>query len=316
MGKLSIPYDIVNVSEITDLDECRHLWMQRAAPFGDFGFRKALADQCGMEPHFLKAGDTVLPTGVHNDIFYFYGGLKYNEHNGFIGSGNEREILDWISGTKFRLLAWDSDPLAFSDDMASYDVPFNQYWVQDIDYWSYITSLPRKTERKIRYLGRKYSFERRITGNIPLIEEFIDKTIDAFKKRNAPCAYETMRDVVMLACNYLEERGKLYVKRVLYKGEIVGLAVMVEGVPTKFLLSLYQRSPSDISDGNLVAALTSAPIDALRGSFTLKKKYGLHPRPSYALVRDPTWVKKDQTDLDESEILLLYGRKFGEPQCP
>ena len=309
----------MSVSEITNLDECKRLWTRRGLPFGDFEFRRKLAEHDGMEPHFLKSGDTVLPIGVHNDTFYFYGGLRYNEHNGFIGSGNERELLRWVSGTKFRLLAWDSDPLEFADEMAYYDVPFNQYWIQRRSFWPHVGSLPKKIEKEINYLLRKYEFrtvKEDYSDTRNLIDEFIDHTIEAFAKRGASCAYEKNRELTLFICDLLHRESNLSVIRVCRKGKTVGLAVLSRGKVNTYLLGLYQKSPSDISNACLVAAMSWGRVDALRGSFTLKKKYGLQPRPSYALVSDSTWVKKKQTDLDESEIRLLYGRGFGEPPWP
>jgi hypothetical protein len=52
-------------------------------------------------------------------------------------------------------------------------------------------------------------------------------------------------------------------------------------------------------------------LDALRGAFGLKARYRLTPQPQFALVQDPTWKVRPQTDLDQDALFSLYGRFFG-----
>jgi hypothetical protein len=100
----------------------------------------------------------------------------------------------------------------------------------------------------------------------------------------------------------------------------VGLGVLVETADEFiFLMNLYRAKPTSVSNAMLLGvaryALESGlRLDAMRGAFGLKARYGFRPQPRYAVVNDPAWKVRPQTDLQSDALLALYGRPFGYDQ--
>ncbi|MEE2996011.1 MAG: hypothetical protein VX700_02610 [Pseudomonadota bacterium] len=321
---------------ITDPDQCERLWLDSrdiALPFGDWSLRMGAARMSDITPYFLRhvATGTVLPLGLAGDMAVFFGGKVYSERNGFLGpSGGEADILEALveTGRSFRLLSWVCDPVALtSSAMAAFEVPYNQFWIADPfhDMEAYSQSrLEAKHVKEFRYLQRKFTYIDLVPENwvecAEKIETYIKLTMQSFAKRNAHSVYsdEVARAIILETCKNAFARNALRMTELEYNEECCGLAVFIdecEAERATYLLNLYAPSPSDISNGVICAVIRYAsasgkPVDGLRGSFTLKKKFGFRPEPAFALVRDPNWIVKPQSDLSPSEILTLYGRPF------
>ncbi len=336
-GKKCIEMGAPHCEIITDLQSCRSLWeanQEEALPFGDWELRAYGAETSEITPYFLrhKELETLLPLGLSGDGVVFFGGKIYSERNGFIGpSGGEAELLELLisSDRNFRLLSWEIDPLGLKFDLvADFEVPYNQFWIADPfpDLESYVSSrLQTKYLKEFHYLQRKFDYtdvsprdEQECTE---LIDMFIDFTVQSFAKRNARSVYqdELARRIILKTCLKAYEENALKLTMLSYKSEPSGLAVFIDKKSAKratYLLNLYASSPSDVSNGVTCAVIQYAcrsgkPVDGLRGAFTLKKKFGFRPEPSFALVRDPSWIVRPQSDLSPAEIASLYGRPFG-----
>lgn len=323
---------------ITEPERCQQLWSMHgraSLPFENWDLRVNGAEDSGVRPYFLRhyATGTVLPLGLSENTAVFFGGKIYSERNGFIGpKGGEAALLESLvrSDKAFRLLSWNDDPLGLtSTPMSTFEVPYNQYWIADPfpDVETYAAGrIQQKHVKEFRYLLRKFEFA---DCNPPtwqacagLLEGFFGYTMQSFAKRNARSIYQddVARGIIFRTCEKAHERDALRMTILFYKSEPCGLAVFVDERDAEratYLLNLYAPSPSDISNGVTCAVIryackTGKPIDGLRGSFTLKKKFGFRPEPSFALVRDPSWIVRPQSDLSPSEMLALYGRSIAD----
>jgi hypothetical protein len=302
--------------------------------FNDWVLRKALADLDGIAPQFLQDEEcgTILPLGLDGDTIVFYGGRFYNERNGFIGpAGGEQRLLAWLAGSSrpFRLLGWDRDPIRFLDSgHVLWDVPYNQNWALDPppSFDAYQAGFSESRQRNNRYLVRRYVDTGCVAAEFPdmgdlwsLIETFMGHTAEGFAARGKHSIYEDAgyRRVARILIGYLAERDMLRVFELRNDDTLVGLCVAAE-TPGElvYLLNLYRRQPSRISNAGLLAMIRycvghKLRLDGLRGAFGLKSDYGMKPEPRYALVRDPKWKIRMPTDLSEEATVALYGRRFG-----
>ena len=318
-----------------DLQRCGDLWIAHRSglPFDDWELRCALAASYGIKPAFLidEATESVLPCGKARDALCFFGGEKYSELNHALGPpGSVAALLEAaISGEDVvRLLAWDQDPLeGVGTGLQRFDVPYNQYWVirPTPDLAVYAEALPRKAGKELLYLNRKFVFDETELSQWQALErhimQLVEATSSAFAKRNRPFALddERHRAAALSICETAFRRNALHVINVVYQESAVGACVIVDDPQAReavYLLNLYHPKPSDVSNGVTLAAINYAiasqrRVNGLRGAFTLKRKYGFIPEPSYALVKDPRWQVSQQTDLNEEERRALYGRDFG-----
>lgn len=324
------------ISVIRDPRKCAQLWTARARQWNlltDWDLRQHLAKFYSIEPHFImhETTGTVLPAGIREGKLQFYGGLHYCERNGFIGSpGGENDVFSYLRevGLKIRLLSWQEDPVQFlPPDLRSWDVPFNQYWEisRPRSFATHLSHLPRSISKEFSYLVRRYrptlADPHRLLG---LIDSFIDHTIDSFARRGSRCAYSDteFRKMTMEVAEFWHSREALGAIILRTGGEEVGLGVFAEDryrSETLFFLNLYKPIPSNISNCAALAVIEyacerGARLDGMRGAFSLKPRYGYSPAPSYALVHDPTWVVRTQTDLSSEALLALYRRPFGAGQ--
>jgi len=318
----------------TDIDACRGMWekFRSGLPDGDWTLRKTLAEHYGVQPYFIVSERTghIIPCGKIGNCIRFYGGEKYAERNFIFG---DQESDDALLQALFhldynvQLLSWERDPVGSKDGVThAYEVPFNQYWVikGDADYESHLLKLRPNTLKESSYLSRKFEFKnfdlRCWSESADLVCEFIEKTSLSFRKRQKPFVFDTKihRDAALLICERAFQKSALKLVGVIYNEVPVGLCVIIDDKDSSaacYMLNLYSASPSDASNGVTLAAVDYScrnrrRLDGMRGSFTLKRKYGFVPEPSYALVRDASWKVHRSTDLSESEILELYGRRI------
>lgn len=318
-----------------DPQRCGDLWVahRRGLPFDDWELRCALAESYGIKPAFFidELAESVLPCGKAHGALCFFGGEKYSELNHALGPpGSVTAPLEAAIDSEevVRLLSWDQDPLeGTGPKLQPFDVPYNQYWVirPAADLAGYAARLPRKTEKELHYLSRKFAFEETAPSQWQALEghimRLLAETSSAFAKRNRRFALDDERHRVaaLSICETAFRRNALHVIDVIYRGSAVGACVIVDDPDSReavYLLNLYQPTPSDASNGVTLAAIDYAiarqrRVNGLRGAFTLKRKYGFVPEPSYALVKDPRWQVSKQTDLNEEELRALYGRDFG-----
>jgi hypothetical protein len=297
---------------VTQLEECESLWDRGGGIFDDWALRKSLADLSGVTPHFLVEGETVLPLGMSEGGLRFYGGKYYNERNGFLGQkGGEKRILEHLK-PPLRLLSWSVDPLEWLPE-ALWDVPYNQTWVGG-----------EFQDKKSLHLLRRFIAVTESGSDWPLIYEFMQHTALTFRGRGRDSTYENEDYIIAVAAlvDYADAEGWVRLLTLMDDGEPAGLGLLIEtDLEVIFLMNLYRSKPSHVSNAVILAAIQYAqsvnkPLDALRGSFGLKKRYGMKPKPSYAVVNDPTWEVRPQTDLTEAELMALYGREFGHGAPP
>lgn len=319
----------------TDSTECGDLWTAHRSglPFDDWDLRCELAKIYGVTPLFFihEPSGIVLPCGELDGVIQFYGGERFSECNQLLGDGADARILlehVLVADQTVRLLAWDKDPIGYlGSSHQKLEVPFNQYWVVPAatELEKHIAALKPAVAKEFRYLLRKFEYRRFELGNWSSVAVYLDKfishTSESFAGRNRQFALdnERHRAAAIAFCQSAFQHDALQLTEIVYQNEVVGLCVIVDDVGADeavYLMNLYISSPSDISNGVTLAAITYATnnkrqVNALRGAFTLKKKYGLTPVPSYAVVKDPAWRVQPQVDLDEDELQLLYGRAFG-----
>lgn len=321
-----------------DAAACAELW-QRYRPSAsihhDWQLRYAMASQAGIRPMFFvddEAG-TVLPSGIDSQLVRFYGGRFYTELNGFIGpTGGERRIFTHLDSChpSFRLLSWQSDPAPYLDpNLRRWDVPYQEYWSLPVlrSFDAYLDQFAPTERKDIAYLLRRFvddsvvhTFDSGIAAE-KLIAPFIDHTIQSFQRRGKSCVYEdpTFRSVATILLDCLAKSGCLRVLELRNGGEPCGLVVFADNEAANeivYYFNLYKPRPSGISNAGLLGLIFHAVkcgrrLDGMRGSFGLKKRYGLKPHPSYAIVRDPLWKIGGSADLDAAEKKQLYGRPFG-----
>lgn len=326
------------ISILRDPQACRALWTTRRSGWSllqDWDLRCRLAAHDGVAPHFLRHEEsgTVLPAGLRGETLWFFGGLHYAERNGFAGPpGGERAIFEWLGAQdmKVRLLSWEHDPLPFlPDQLRHWDVPYNQYWemLPDGGFETILDRVGEGTAKEFAYLERKFGpqivpDDRLMT----LIDEFIAHTIESFARRNARCTYADphFRAMTMAVVDHFHSRGLLRAVLATYAGEAVGLGVFAEDAArgeALYMLNLYKPSPSKVSNLLTMAMIRHCAelglkLDGMRGAFSLKPRSGYRPAPSYALVSDPAWTVRPQTDLAPEALLALYGRRFGAEAIP
>jgi hypothetical protein len=317
---------------------CEKLWCQASFVdpfFHDWALRATLAGLCSMEPFFLvnEHTGTILPAGNLAGKLYFFGGLRYNERNGFFGRpGGEREIFDYLEREKlrFRFLSWQDDPLPYlSFSSRSWDVPYNQYWMLSgfQSFKQYLAHFPEGRRKQYQYFDRKFLADAKLYTDGRFseiegrIEAFFDHTIESFRKRNKSCMYEDaqFRKSVSAVLAHFHQKGMLRLIGLTYKSEEVGWAVFAEDSRSSqavYLLNLYKESPANVSIAALLSIIQYCTdrgllLDGMRGAFALKPRLGFRPAPSYALVKDDTWRVRAPDDLSQSELLALYKRDFG-----
>lgn len=321
------------VSVVRDPAVCRTLWHSGPTlaymPFRDWDIRCELAAFDGMQLHFIvhQETGTTLPLGEKNGKLFFFGGMRYAERNGFVGgTGGEHAIFEFLrDGPKpIRLLSWVHDPAPFLPAQCRHwDVPFNQFWTVDkaTTFADHVVNLAPGHSQEFQYLERKFKPRVVTEGFAELVDRFLEPTIEAFAKRNHTCAYAdtTFMARARLFIAALERMGLLRAMVASYGGEDLGVVLFTEDAAAKesvYLLVLYKPAPSKVSNC-LVLAMTKhcldlgLTLDGMRGAFTLKPRYGLKPRPSFAVVNDPSWTIEPQTDMPPHELLALYGRPFG-----
>jgi hypothetical protein len=335
-GNFCIGTAVLDCEIITDLEECKNLWTKshnELLPFGNWSLRVRAAEVSKVRPFFMRHRSigTVLPLGLSDGKVVFYGGKVYSERNTFLGpKGGESDLFGALidTGRPFRLLSWNSDPLKLAGtSVLKYEVPYNQFWIVDPfpDVEVYLDNrLQSKHIKEFRYLLRKYEYNdlnpRTAAECLKILERFIELTMESFAKRNAVSIYQesSARGIILATCMKAYEENTLRMTVLEYKSKPCGLAVFVDderAARATYLLNLYAPSPSDISNGVTCAVIRYAcsrgkAVDGLRGSFTLKKKFGFRAEPSFALVRDSTWIARPQSDLSPSEVQTLYGRSF------
>lgn len=307
--------------------------MEPNSIFRRWDLRCELAGVYGVEPYFLISRDhgTILPAGISDGTVVFFGGLHYNEYNSFIGpGGGERDILAYLeqAGGNFRLLSWSRDPFEFlTPDQTVWDVPYNQYWhLPAPSVFSDICGgLSRGRARDVGYLRRRFGVKSVESKSgippEPVLSSFVDWTIASFEKRGMSTVFKNPRHqlAMEILLNKLAAAGQLRSVIISYDEAPVGLGIFSVDPQYKranYLFNLYRSEPNSVSTAVLLAIIDACSgkdliIDGMRGAFTLKPRFGFQPKPSYALVRDPTWVVKPSTELSEKRLENLYGRQFG-----
>lgn len=337
----------MTVKVITDISICEQIWQrhhQDVGLFDDWSVRARLAALADITPCFLedqKTG-TVLPLGVRSGELTFFGGDYYCEYNDFIGPvGGEQSLLTHLERDTrpFRLLSWRADPMQhLNERQSAWDVPFNQAWTFDppSSFEIYQAGFSASRQKDNRYLLRRFvNLERMNTWHDAdaawtVIDRYMDYTAEVFRARERSCIYDSRpyREVVQTLIKIAVAKGWLRTIEIVddraesVRHQDVALGVLIE-VPGSgkavYLLNLYRARPNAASNAVQIGLIQycieqGVKLDAMRGAFSLKSRYGLSPQPCYALVRDPNWTIRPQTDLDEQALLNLYGRDFGSPE--
>jgi hypothetical protein len=244
-------------------------------------------------------------------------------------SGGERAIFDHLkrTGTPFRLLSWERDPISFfASDSMDWDVPYNQYWmVRDVrSFEDFLQRLTASRRKEARYLLRRFEIETDDDGGRVLpetVRTLMDATAQSFIRRGRGCIYTDghFRETAGLVLHSFRARKMLRAVHLRHEGALVGLGIFGEAPASRravYLFNLYADRPNDVSAAVLLAIVRYCAdrglvLDGMRGAFSLKNKYGFQPEPSYAVVNDGTWKRGLAGDLSPDEAEALYGRKFG-----
>lgn len=320
---------------LTDVDSCGGGWSldRRGLPFLDWETRCAVASIYGVAPRFLldEATGTVLPLGTSGQTRVFFGGLRYSECNGFLGPLAGRQVVLEAALNEpgdITLLALTSDVFALLDGPSRLlDVPFNQYWIvpPGFDLALHLATLHEAARKEVDYLLRKFTFETVTLNHWPsareVITRFVALTAGSFARRGRSSFLDDPHNLkaALTVCEHAARAAALGAVEIRYRGEIVGLCIIVDDPACHeavYLISLCGSAPSKVSNAVTLAPMiyagrTGRRVNGMRGAFSLKKKYGYVAEPAFALVRSASWQIRPQVDLTHDELIALYGREFG-----
>ena len=320
---------------ISDKNICENI-VNGSGIFTSKKFKKIINEFYNPDDYiFFVDNNEIIPLIVKNNLVTFYGGLNpYNEYNSL--PFNKELLNDAISfiiknNLDFRLFSLKNDVFDILDDEhKKYDVPINQYWIyKDIQNFD-LSILFTKWNRKRRYKVKKalslikfYKFHNvKVNQFLSNGRNILNKYISYFDDRKIE-SLAGKEELFMRIFNHFSSIYNMNIKYLIHNDEVVGVYILVFNYDSIFF---WFGGPLVSNDKNISTLLyldiletakvnTSSYhvkyLDAMRGSFTYKKRMGFTPLPSYALVHDKTWKIKFDEDLSLKETRDLYKRKFG-----
>ena len=257
---------------------------------------------------FAKDVD-LLPLVVKDNTAFFYGGKISNEYNQLPKNKNLlNESIEFLlkNNIVFKLLSVKNDCIdILNEDYKQYDVPINLNWVyEDISTYGF-NSLLEGMKQKKRTRIRKWAsslnenYEFRTISQSSFMNELnhiLKMQINSFENMAKPSGWVGHEELfVKIITHFITEYNSLV--RYLYRdGELVGMYLFVydENMIVIYFAGYFDRNDHSITTLIYLDKLEMAQkigkennihyVDALRGSFTYKRRMGFTPQPLYALV--------------------------------
>jgi hypothetical protein len=284
---------------------------------------------------FFCDGEDLVPLVVKNNLVTFYGGARHNHSNALPENPDLiNAMLDYLDkqGHDFRLPSITRDYFShLSTDHRVFDVPFEPEWhlrgVQNYDQEVLLASVSKKKRwlyKRVLENMSNYEFE---TVSYEAFKSNYSNVMDAhfsyFSQRGKLSAWHDMEHLLeeILDCFAMHEN--LLIRQVRRDEEI--LAIYTIAYNSNEMIYYFGGSLQkednlvsramyfDILDTSkrLASQLNVSSLNALRGSFGIKKNFGFKPIPLYALIKDDNWAVRWDVDVSRQQYDEIYGRKFG-----
>lgn len=276
--------------------------------------------------------DDAITLVVKKDRITFYGGSRHNHMTLLPNNKNlYNEMLSYLveEGCIFQLTSIGNDVYPFLNNSNKYyDVPFPAEWhfenIQQYEMADILNSVHGKKRWEFKRVLRKseeYTFK-----TLPFIE-FQDKYdlimqrhISYFSDRGKESVWKDNEDLLFRILEYFHVEEKLLIRLIECKQRpkaIYAISYNSEEMIYYFGSSLDKEDPyitrimyfdmlgvaKKLSIGTNIASL-----NALRGAFANKRRFGFKPVPLYALVNDNDWVVQKDKDIDPLSYKAIYGR--------
>ena len=319
-------------------EKCENLIVNHYKSILDsYGYKKILNDWYQPEKYlfFLNDGN-LLPLVIKDNMATFYGGTQFNNAN-FVPE--DKTLINFAieylltNNYSFRLLSITNDIFDHLDkSIKQYDVPYPPQWIYPVskpfDPLEYIRQKPTKKKRK----DYKYTYNRRQhyrfeTISFSQFEKYfptiIQKQILYFDQRGIDSAWKNKESLFFSILKYFNEHEKLFMRCIFHHETIVGFYAIVYNQNE---MILYFGGTFEFNDYHLskiwyfdmleqstqlAYQLNIAVINASRGCFTNKKRFGFIPHPLYGLVNDENWIVMRDKSITVEECQKVYRRNFG-----
>ncbi|WP_201352015.1 hypothetical protein [Hydrogenimonas urashimensis] len=302
-----------------------------------FGYKKILNDWYRPQTYlFFRFGREIVPLVIKDNLVTFYGGSQFN-HANFLPENPEliNSTIRYLMKhhRHFRLTSITNDifPLLEKAHMR-FDVPYPPEWHYEkgeiFHPETFISRLQGyKIRRSFKYAFNKkkgYSFQTLAFDQFhTLFPKLVQKHIEYFKERGLESAWEGKENLLFSILEYFEKNMHLLIRYISHRGNPAALYTIVYSEKEMILYFGGSLNKDDhyiskiwyydmLEQATTIADRLQIPtINALRGNFANKRRFGFTPRPLYALVNDPEWEIRKDPNIREEEYENLYGRAFG-----
>ncbi len=331
------------VEIITEKMRCEaSLKDSRRSILDSFGYKKILNDRYGPDEYlFFREGDDLVPLVAKEGMATFYGGPQFN-HANFLPENPK--LLDTMlkylveQDYRFRLLSVNNDIFSLLDPaFRKYDVPYQPEWhykkPEVFQAETFIEQFSvRKIRRSYRYAfikKREYRFETIPFGQfVNIFPQIMKKHRNYFRQRGLKSAWEGKEELLLSILGYFEKNEQSLIRCIYRDDEPAALYTIV--YDQKEML-LYFGGSLETKDHyiskiwyydmlehatTIARKLNIESINALRGNYATKRRFGFTPHPLYALVRDPQWHIRRDSEISDEEYCRIYGRDFGAETYP
>jgi len=273
---------------------------------------------------FFCLDEDIIPLVIKDNLVSFYGGFHYNEYNTL---PNNKTLLNFAikymndKKLSFRLLSIKSDYIEILDE-EKYDVPYGANWeVDSIDTYNLASILEsynsKKRNKILQPIRKKNEYTFKIYYDFEYIQEILNLSSDYFKNRSIAFGWDGKENLFNSIIKYFKEYFDTFFK-IIYKNNImhgVYLLIYQENEAVYFFGGplTNDNNISTIIYEDIVQEcrrLNINKLDAMRGSFGYKKKFGFQPKPLYALVGDKNWNKVLDSDFSIEEYNELFNRNI------
>lgn len=319
---------------ITDINECNKLIENhKNSIFDSYGYKKILNSYYNPDAYlFFVDGKDVIPLVVKNNLVTFFGGAKHNHANTL--PNNKTLLNSMLSYLKkedyrFQLTAINKDYFDLLDESNQYlDVLYPAEWhykqIQDYDIKNIFEVSSRNMRTRLNRMGRitqDYTFT--TLTFIEFKEQFsvlIKKHISYFSDRGKETFWKGNEDFLLNLLTYFNKEENLLVRIIKLKQEIVGISILVYNNEEMiyYFSSPFKKDDQYITQIIYLADLKIAKqistgtkisqFNALRGTYTNKKRFGFKPIPLYALVKDDRWIVQADSENDPKSYESIYGK--------
>ncbi|MFW3405397.1 GNAT family N-acetyltransferase [Aliarcobacter butzleri] len=317
-----------NIKIITDKITCENILRTKKSDKiieGNYQYKKILNDFYSPEQYlfFIKEKD-VIPLVIKDSLVSFYGGIHYNEYNNL---PQDKQLVNFVlnylkeHNLEFRLLSIRDDYYDILDD-EQIDVPYGANWeIKDVPSYSLedVLSQHNSKERNnlLRCIKKQDEYEIYLENDFSDLEKILRAMSDYFKNRNISFGWNFKEKLFIELIHYFKKNFNLTYKVLKKSNYIHGVYILIYNDNEV----IYFFGGPLLRDNNIstliyndllkeVKQLNIKKLDAMRGSFGYKKKFGFKPKPLYALVSDNRWNKMLDSDFSIEEYNKLFNRNI------